>query len=178
VVAANQAATLSMSAPERALADADHITPTMLDLVKDSDLGSLENRGFVGAFVGSLPASERVNLTGAGGGLSAEGLTRVGNAILAKAYGDADTHHGIDRRREVDLQRARWSGPTWAKMRAEIDAGRTPEELDITPDLMEADNACSTWLRNWRWLSVCGLPAMTPCSLAVAPAAALAFRTR
>jgi hypothetical protein len=90
VVAANQAATLSMSAPERALADACHITPTMLDFVKDSDLGSLENRGFVGAFVGSLPASERVNLTGAGGGLSAEGLTRVRNAILAKAYGDAD----------------------------------------------------------------------------------------
>jgi N12 class adenine-specific DNA methylase len=142
VVAANQAATLSMSAPERAMADAGHVTPDMLDQIRDSDLGSLENRAFVRSFVGALPASERGNLTSAGGGLSAEGLTRVRNAILAKAYGDADILARITESTDDDVKSISnaltAAAPTWAKMRAEIDAGRTPEELDITADLLEA----------------------------------------
>jgi DNA-binding XRE family transcriptional regulator len=134
--------TRTMSAPERALADAKMITPQMLDLVRDSDIGSLENRQFIRAFVGALPASERGNLTSASGGLSAEGLARVRNAVLAKAYGDADVLARITESTDDDVKSISnalvGAAPTWAKMRVEIDDGRVPEELDITTDLMEA----------------------------------------
>src|SRR5207237_10787223 len=89
-VAANQAATLAMSAPERAATDARAITPESLALIRNAnDLAATANRDFARAFVQSLPASERGMMMDASGGLSAEGLARMRNAVLARAYGDA-----------------------------------------------------------------------------------------
>lgn len=141
-VAANQAATLSMSAPERAMADAGNISPQMLDLLKDGDLNNLENRKFIRTFIGELPATERGALTSKEGGLSAEGLTRVRNAILAKAYGDPDIVSRITESTDDDIKSISnaltAAAPAWAKLRADIDQGNVRRDLDLTGDLMEA----------------------------------------
>ena len=141
-VAANQAATLSMSAPERAIADADNITPHMLDLIRDGDLGSLENRGFVRALIGTLPASERGNLASTEGGLSAEGLARVKNAVLAKAYGDPDIVSRVTESTDDDVKSISnalvAAAPAWAKLRSDIEVGAVPKEFDFTKPLVEA----------------------------------------
>lgn len=141
-VAANVADTLSMSAPERAIADARRITPAMLTLLKDGDLNNLENRRFVRTFLNELPNSERGALSAKDGGLSAEGLSRVRNAVLAKAYGDADilsriTESTDDEAKSVSNALVA-AAPAWAKLRADIEAERVPEEFDLTKDLIEA----------------------------------------
>ena len=71
------------------MADAHHLTPAMLGLIQDAgDLGVAGNRAFKRAFVAAIPASERGALTNSQGALSAEGLMRAKNAVLAKAYGE------------------------------------------------------------------------------------------
>jgi hypothetical protein len=141
-LAANDKATLEMSAPERALNDARRITPEMLDLLRDGDLGNLENRKFVRAFIGSLPESARGNLLDRSGGLSAEGLARARGAILAKAYGDADILSRIIESTDDDVKSVSngliQAAPLWAKLKADIEAGSVPEEMDLTPKLLEA----------------------------------------
>jgi hypothetical protein len=86
-VAANQAATLAMSAPERAMSDARLID---VGLIRNpDDLGAVANRQMVRKFVAGLPQGEQDALVDARGQPSAEGLARIRNAVLAKAYGDA-----------------------------------------------------------------------------------------
>jgi hypothetical protein len=140
--AANQAAMPSMSPPELAMVDAKRVTPDILDLLADGDLNNLENRKFVRAFVDTLPASERGALAWKTGGLSAEGLNRVRNAILAKAYGDPDIIARVTESTDDDVKSVSnglvQAAPAWAQLQADIDAGRVPEEFDLTPELMEA----------------------------------------
>ena len=72
--AATKAATLSMSAAERGLADARLITPEMLDLIRNpDDLGALANLDFRKAFVRSLPSTEHGSMVAAGGENPAKG---------------------------------------------------------------------------------------------------------
>jgi N12 class adenine-specific DNA methylase len=142
-IAANQAATLSMSAPERALADADHLSSNVLGLIRNgANLGAAENRPFVRAFIAALPASERSALANKAGALSQEGLTRVKNAVLAKAYGDADVISRITEATDDETRSVSnglvMSAPIWAKFRGEVEDGRVRREFDLTPDLMEA----------------------------------------
>ena len=140
--AANQAPSLSIAAPERAMADAKNITPNMLGLLKDDDLNNLENRKFVRAFIAELPATERGALSSKTGGLSGEGLTRVGNALLAKAYGDPDIIACVTELTDDDVELISnalvAAAPAWAALRADIEAGSVPPEFDLTPELVEA----------------------------------------
>ncbi|WFU84836.1 hypothetical protein QA645_19470 [Bradyrhizobium sp. CIAT3101] len=142
-VAANQSASLGLSAPERALADARLLPTEILDLIRNADdLGALANRDFTRAFVAKLPPTERAAMLDAGGGLSAEGLTRIRNAVLARAYGNA---HVLTRIAESLTDDSRSisnalvsAAPHWAKMRAEIEAGLVRADMDLTPELLEA----------------------------------------
>jgi hypothetical protein len=146
-VDANRAATLQLSAPERAMADARNLTPDMLDLVRNPDnLEAAGNRDFVRAFVQSLPQAEQGAMSTAEGGLSAEGLTRVRHAILARAYGGTPEGAAIlSRIAETTQDEIRsisnaltGASPQWARLRADIEAGRTVPEMDLTPELLEA----------------------------------------
>ncbi|MGY4294606.1 polyhydroxyalkanoate synthesis regulator phasin [Bradyrhizobium sp. i1.4.4] len=142
-VAANQSASLGLSAPERALADARLLPTETLDLIRNpEDLAALANRDFTRAFVAKLPQTEQGAMVDAGGGLSAEGLTRIRNAVLARAYGNA---HVLTRIAEslTDDTKSISNGlvaaaPHWAKMRAEIETGTVRPDMDLTPELLEA----------------------------------------
>ena len=142
-VAANQSATLTLSASERAMADARHIDADTLGLVRNADdLGAVANRDFVRAFVAKLPQAEQGAMTTAEGGLSAEGLTRIRNAVLARAYGDADVLARIAEATNDEVKSISnalvAAAPDWAKLRADVEAGRVRADVDLTPALVEA----------------------------------------
>lgn len=142
-VEANQSATLAMSASERAMADSRMLTPETLDLiVNPDDLGAIRNRGFVQAFVRGLPQSEQGMMTTAEGGLSSEGLARVRNAVLAKAYGDASLMARIAEATSDEVKSISnaltSAAPGWAKLRSDVEAGLVRADMDMTPELMEA----------------------------------------
>jgi ddrB-like ParB superfamily domain len=142
-VAANQSASLAMSAPERALADARLLPSEALDLIRNpEDLAAIANRDFVRSFVAKLPQTEQGMMVNAEGGLSAEGLTRIRNAVLARAYGNAHVLARIAEAVSDDNKNISnaliAAAPHWAKMRSEIEAGRVRADIDLTPELIEA----------------------------------------
>jgi hypothetical protein len=146
-VDANRAATLQLSAPERAMADARNLSPDLLDLIRNPDnLEAIANRDFVRAFVESLPQAEQGAMATAEGGLSAEGLTRIRHAILARAYGGTPDGAAIlSRIAETTQDEIRSisnaltaAAPQWARLRGEIEAGRVVPGVDLTPELLEA----------------------------------------
>lgn len=142
-VAANQSSTLSMSAAERALADSRALSPDTLGLIRNpGDLGAVENRDFVRQFMGALPQTERGALMTANGDLSAEGLARVRNAVLAKAYGDSPVLARIAESTKDEVKSISSgltaAAPEWARLRADVAAGAVPAEMDITPHLLDA----------------------------------------
>lgn len=146
-IAANRPATLALSAPERAMADARSISPDMLELIRNpDDLGAVANRDFVRSFVEKLPQAEQGMIATAEGGLSAEGLARVRNAVLARAYGDtSDGAALLSRIAEATHDEVRSisnalvsAAPLWAKLRADIEAGRVLPHVDLTAELLDA----------------------------------------
>jgi transcriptional regulator with XRE-family HTH domain len=143
IESANRAAPRAMSAAERAMADAHHLTPAMFGLIQDAgDLAAAGNRAFTRAFIAAIPASERGALTNAEGGLSAEGLVRTRNAVLAKTYGNADVLSRITESTDDEIKSISnallAAAPQWAKMRADIEAHRVRADMDETPNLIEA----------------------------------------
>lgn len=142
-VGANQSSTLSMSAPEKALADARIVTPDSLSLIKNpADLGSVENRGFVRHFVSKLPQAEQGAMMTPTGDLSSEGLARVRNAVLGKAYGDTPILSRISESTNDEIKgisnALTASAPEWASLREAIKEGHVPANLDVTKDLLDA----------------------------------------
>lgn len=142
-VASNQSSTLAMSASERALADARQIDDAMLGLIRNpSDLGAIGNRDFVRSFIGRLPQSEQGMMSTAEGGLSSEGLTRVRNAILARAYGDDPALIRIAEATSDEVKSISNAlvdvAPAWAGLRSDVEAGRVRADVDLTPQLLQA----------------------------------------
>jgi hypothetical protein len=97
---------------------------------------------FIRAFISAIPSTERGALTTAEGHLSAEGLTRARNAVLAKAYGDAEVLASITESTDSDIRSVAnalmTAAPQWAKLRSDIGTGRVRPDLDATPALVEA----------------------------------------
>lgn len=142
-VGANSGATLTMSAPERALADAKLISPDSLASIKNpADLASSENRDFARQFASRLPQTEQGAFVDAQGRLSAEGATRVRNAVLAKAYGDSPILSRIAESTSDEIKSISnaltTAAPEWAAIRAGVEAGSIAPEMDITKDLLDA----------------------------------------
>jgi hypothetical protein len=142
-VGANQGATLAMSAPERAISDAKLISGGSLALIKNpADLASIENRDFVRQFAARLPQTEQGAFVNAQGHLSAEGATRVRNAVLAKAYGDSAVLTRIAESTSDDVKSISnaltTAAPEWAALREGVAAGSVPAEMDVTADLLDA----------------------------------------
>lgn len=142
-VGANQGATLAMSAPERALADAKLISGDALASIKNpADLASVENRDFVRQFAAKLPQTEQGAFVNGAGQLSAEGATRVRNAVLAKAYGDSPVLTRIAESTNDEIKSISnaltTAAPEWAAIREGVASGAISKEMDITGDLLDA----------------------------------------
>lgn len=90
----NESSTAQMSASEQAKADADRLDASVLNLFVPAEDGTIHgaaNRDFVRAFLDrTTSTSERNRFVDSEGKLNQEGVTRVKNAIFAKAFGSSD----------------------------------------------------------------------------------------
>lgn len=89
---ANESAVAAMSPTEQAMSDARRITDlTGLVANEDGTINMAQSADFVRQFIQQAVApTERGTMLQANGQLSQAGMTRLRNAVFAKAYGDAD----------------------------------------------------------------------------------------
>lgn len=139
----NSNAGLSFSATEKAVMDADRMSPAVLSLYRGGDLTAPDNVPFMRAFMQSVAGKGEVNALASGDGrLSAEGLRRVRTALLQKAYQDggivsALAETGDDGIRAIG-EGLTDAAPAWSLLREGINAGRVRPEMDITPAVLDA----------------------------------------
>lgn len=140
-VDAQKAATLDLSPSERARVDA-RLLDGILHQYRDGDPFSIANADFRRAFVDQLPQGDRGALLNAGGHFSPQGVARLRNALLARAFDDFDLIETMLEHMD-DTSRA-LSGalfdvaPAWARMRASVAAGEISPHVDATADLLDA----------------------------------------
>jgi|GEM_PF-7015036 len=147
---ANESAVSGFSAAERAAADANLVTPGMLDsltLQADGSVNLQTNRDFIRAFAAQVAPTEHATMFDARGQLSLDGERRLQNAILAKAYGDPAavaklTEHADSNVRAVGSALMR-EAPRFARLREGVAAGRL-YPLDISEDVAAALRKLST----------------------------------
>ena len=143
VVEANQSATARMSPAEQAAIDGNALTSDMLGRYDSSkEPTAAANRDFVRSWVGTLPEAERNAVMDAQGELSADGVRRLGGAMLARAYGDKGIlARGLestdDNIRSVSGALA-GAAPAWARLRAGVENGSVPPEFDVSGQLSKA----------------------------------------
>lgn len=143
VLEANSRQTLAASATERATQDAGRLRQA-LELWRGGEVDSVQNAPFVRRFLGQLTEAERGDLLSANGHLTAEGIRRINDAMMAAAYGDVlgpllrrflETRN--DGLRSVANALGDVSGD-WARMRIAAERGEIAAGVDATADLGNA----------------------------------------
>lgn len=139
-VDAQKAATLDLSASERAAADAQ-LMDELLPMMQGADISTAGNAAFVRAFVEKLPSGEQGSLVNQDRLLTPEGARRINAALLARAFDDKDLlarmlEGGEDGSRALagamlDI------APDWARMRAAAAKGEIAP-VDPTADMLAA----------------------------------------
>ncbi|MEX0880316.1 MAG: hypothetical protein WD451_11415, partial [Thermoanaerobaculia bacterium] len=139
---ANESSVAAFSPLEQARADATRLKSLEdLQVGENGEIQTGANMGFIRRFVGLLPVTEQAGLVTGTGELSQAGVTRMRNAVLAKAYGGGDVLMRMvespdDNIRNITAGLVR-AAPRVAKAREEIAAGQL-HDLDITEDLLKA----------------------------------------
>ena len=141
-VASNEGGGLGMSALEQARADADRLPDFGHFIADDSgELNTAANRGFIRDFVGAMPHTVRAQMVDADGRLSQDGVRRLRNALLYRAYGNSQT---LSRMVESTDQGARnlvnalvQAAPKIAQARDNIRAGAM-HDADIAEEVVQA----------------------------------------
>lgn len=141
-VASNEGGGLGMSALEQARADADRLPDFGHFIADDSgELNTAANRGFIRDFVGAMPHTVRAQMVDADGRLSQDGVRRLRNALLYRAYGNSPT---LSRMVESTDQGARnlvnalvQAAPKIAQARDNIRAGAM-HDADIAEEVVQA----------------------------------------
>lgn len=141
-VASNEGGGLGMSALEQARADADRL-PDFGHFIADDggELNTAANRGFIRDFVGAMPHTVQAQMVDADGRLSQDGVRRLRNALLYRAYGNSPT---LSRMVESTDQGARnlvnalvQAAPKIAQARDSIHAGAM-HDADIADEVVQA----------------------------------------
>ena len=91
-ILSNEGGAMRMSGLEQARVDAGRLPQLSgVDLPDGADLSAASLRDVVRGWAAQFPASQRAALFDAAGELSQEGMTRLRNALLFRAYGDSTT---------------------------------------------------------------------------------------
>ena len=141
-VASNEGGGLGMSALEQARVDADRLPDFGTFAPGDNgELNTPANRGFIRQFVGQMPTTVQAQMVDAQGMLSQDGIRRLHNAMLHRAYGNSPA---LSRMVESADQGARnmvsammQAAPTIAKARDHIKSGAM-HDADIAADIVSA----------------------------------------
>jgi len=148
VTGSNVDTKLQLSRPEQAAQDAsDILTPEMMARYVGGSLTTQRNGGFVESFIAALPQSQRGQFMDDRGNLSTDGLTRIENAMLARAYGNGsdNARRFLSRAMEqTDNQTRTLTGalsevaPAWGAMTQAMTEGTVDRQYDLTDKLLEA----------------------------------------
>ncbi|MDQ2688438.1 MAG: hypothetical protein M3Y28_11295, partial [Armatimonadota bacterium] len=136
-----------MSEPEIAAGDGKLLreSPALDRFVQGADVLSVANNDFRRAFLDLLPQNARASLMQSDGTLSAAGVRRVRNALLASAYDDSATLSRMTEATDDNIksvgQAMEGAAPQFAKLRKMAGAGQRDAAMDITPDVTAAANA-------------------------------------
>lgn len=149
VRAANSSAVARLSATERAASDARVIGDDVIRAFDPAEpLMSGANGAAVRRALAALPQAERNALVDATGRLNREGMTRLREAMFARAFDAPDI---IARYAETDagdlrslLDALEEASPGMAVLKAEIAAGRTVPDMDISGHVMDAVRMIAT----------------------------------
>ena len=91
-IASNEGGGLKMSALEQAKVDAERMGDMADFVVGDNgDIASPANGRFIRGFMSKMPQNQQASFVDADGKLSQEGIVRIRNAVLFRAYGDSPT---------------------------------------------------------------------------------------
>lgn len=150
---ANAPVAVPLTPVEKATMDRAALDPPTLDLLDPTapSLNSPKNDAFVSRFLQNLTPNERGPLIGADKKLNADGVRRIENALVAKAYGDVDeavvrrfSEATDDNTRTVVGAMSDVSG-RWAQMREHFKRGDVDATIDPTPALTDALRFLSQW---------------------------------
>lgn len=142
VIDSNTESTMRLTASERAKTDADILDEKTLSNYKGGDIANAGNAGFVRAFLERLPAASRSELIGPNNQISQDGIRRIENALMGRAYGsDALLSKLLEDRtnniRSIGGAMLDVAGPISALSQS-IKDGRVKKEFDITKNIVEA----------------------------------------
>jgi hypothetical protein len=153
VTASNEDDKAALSPPEQAAQDAsDILTPGVFAKFKGGDLGAAKNDAFVSAFLAEMSPQQRKNAMDDKGKISAQGLKRIENALLYKAYGGTSRASKIFiskamERNDDDTKTLTNSlvdvSKDWIQFQQAIEAGEVDKKYDITNKLMETIGTAS-----------------------------------
>lgn len=137
---------LAMSAAETSITDAAKLKAPILSLLHPGAIEGAANGAFVRAFLGEFPAVEQGNFLDSEGHLSAAGIRRIQNAVMAKAYGGSSRSKAVlERAMESSDNEVRSitgamldAAPQFAELRHNIEQGQVPREYDTTAQLTDA----------------------------------------
>lgn len=142
----------TMSASELADMDRGALTDSVMAAHDpEAPITAASNRGFVARFLGELPQNERNRLVSANGDLSSDGVRRIQNAMVAKAYGDVDPlalrkfAEATDDNTRSIVGALSDVAPRWIEFRRAIGNGEVGPEFDATAELTEALRKLSGW---------------------------------
>lgn len=148
---ANSADVADLSPAELAQFDRDALTPDVMDLYQGGDLKLGVNREFVARFMATVPRAEAGKMLTRDGGLNSEGVRRLENAMVARAYGDIDPDTVVRFTEEEDgnvrtiIGAMADAAGEWSRMRAMFKRGDLDPEWDMTPELTKAMRLISRW---------------------------------
>ena len=153
VTASNEPDIAALSPPEQAAQDAsDILTPGVFAKFKGGDLDAKKNDAFVSAFLAEMSSQGRKNAMDDKGKISAQGLKRIENALLYKAYGDNSRASKIFiskamERNDDDTKTLTNSlvdvSKDWINFQQAIEAGEIDKKYNITNKLMETIGTAS-----------------------------------
>lgn len=91
-ILSNESGAMSMSALEQSKVDGERLGDfSAFNFTEDGGVSSAANLPFIRSWVGQFPVNQQARLMDAEGRLSAEGVRRLQNAVMYRAYGDSDT---------------------------------------------------------------------------------------
>lgn len=148
VTGSNDSDKNALSAPELARQDArDVLTNDVLSKFKGGDITARKNDDFVSAFLTKLSDTQRRSIMDDRGKISTLGITRINNALLARAYGGAgeisNTFISKAMERTDDDSKTLTNAliqvaPNWIEFQNAIAAGEVDPKYNITEKLLEA----------------------------------------
>lgn len=155
-VDANTQNIAGLSPSERAIIHAGRLTTAILDLYQGGDLFSVKNSDFVRAFLDRVALNESSEMTTKDGLLNKEGVNRITNAIIAKAYNNIDFVDSLLESQDDNIKSLGGAlldvAPGMVKLKSKIESNLAPKDLDITAALVEAAQLVSRVRREGKFL--------------------------